>query len=216
MFKKKEEKSLKGVITLGEKISPAYINNKNPKYIEIDNIYYGGLLVIDYPRENTDLILNNLLNTNINMNIPMFYEKQNPYKVIRDLTYNIGNVGVDIKDSSNQNRQDIDIAAFTYNDARYIRKEIQVNNEEIYFLYIYLNIFSEDANELEYLLNKIEGIMHGSGMKTIRANFRQEQVYKACLPIFENSNDIKNVSKRNVLSSRNACYIPVYYLFNIR
>ena len=38
----------------------------------------------------------------------------------------------------NQNRQDIDIAAFTYNDAKYIRKEIQINNEEMYFLYIYL------------------------------------------------------------------------------
>ena len=28
----------------------------------------------------------------------------------------------------NDNRQDIDIAAFTYNDAKYIRKEIQINN----------------------------------------------------------------------------------------
>ncbi|MDR0979156.1 MAG: hypothetical protein LBL91_04400 [Lachnospiraceae bacterium] len=216
MFKKSNENNLNGVIGVEEIIAPSYISNKNPKYIEIDNVYYAGLLVIDYPRENVDLILNNLLNTNINMNISMFYEKQNPYKVIRDLTYSIGNVGVDIKESANQNRQDIDIAAFTYNDARYIRKEIQVNNEEIYFLYIYLNIFSEDTNELEYLLNKIEGIMHGVGMKTIRANFRQEQTYKSCLPIFENNKDIKNVSKRNVLSSRIACYLSICYLVHIR
>ena len=58
----------------------------------------------------------------------MFYEKQDTYKIIKDITYHIGNVSVDLKEIGN-NRQDIDIAAFTYNDAKYIRKEMQVNNE---------------------------------------------------------------------------------------
>ena len=59
----------------------------------------------------------------------MFYERKDPYKTVKELTYHIGNVGVELKES-NQNRQDIDIAAFTYNDAKYIRKEIQINNED--------------------------------------------------------------------------------------
>ena len=50
------------------------------------------------------------------MNISIFYEKQDSYKTIKDLTYHIGNVGVELKES-NENRQDIDIAAYTYNDA---------------------------------------------------------------------------------------------------
>ena len=95
------------------------------------------------------------------MNISIFYEKQDGYKTIRDLTHHIANVGVDLKEG-NQNRQDIDLAAFTYNDAKYIRKEIQINNEDIYFLYIYLNVFSNDPKEQEYLLNKIEGILQSS------------------------------------------------------
>ena len=90
------------------------------------------------------------------MNISIFYEKQDSYKTIKDLTYHIGNVGVELKESSNQNREDIDIAAFTYNDAKYIRKEIQVNNQDIYYLYIYINIYAEDIKKLEYYLNKIE------------------------------------------------------------
>ena len=92
------------------------------------------------------------------MNISIFYEKQDPYKVIRNLTYHIANVGVDLKEG-NQNKQDIDIAAFTYNDAKYIRKEIQVNNEDLYYLYIYINLFSENIQEQEYLINKVEGIL---------------------------------------------------------
>ena len=94
----------------------------------------------------------------------MFYEKKDSYKTIRELTYYIGNVGVDLK-TLGENRQDIDIAAYSYNDAKYIRKEMQVNNEELYFLYIYLIVYSEKEKELEYLLNKIEGIVQSKGMR---------------------------------------------------
>ena len=180
-------------------IAPAYINSMNPRYVEIDNMYYCSLIVIDYYREYTDLILKNLINTNINMNISIYYEKQDSYKAIKDLTYHIGNVGVELKEV-NRNREDIDIASFTYNDAKYIRREMQVNNQELYFLYIYITVFANKINELEYITNKIEGITESNGMHTIRANFRQEQVLKATMPTIDNCVDIKNASKRNVLT----------------
>ena len=146
---------------------------QNPKYLEIDSLYYSSLIVVNYYREQTDLLLKNLIETNINMNISIFYEKQDSYKTIKDLTYHIGNIGVELKES-NPNKQDIDIATFAYNDAKYIRKEMQVNNEELYFLYIYINIYSKDIKELEYNLNKLEGILQSKGMQTRRATFRQE------------------------------------------
>ncbi len=163
-------------------------------------MFYGGLIVVNYYREQKDLILKTLIETNINMYISIFYEKQDQYKAIKDLTYHIGNVGVDIH-SSNQNREDIDIAVYTYNDAKYIRKEIQVNNEDLYFLYIYVDIYAESIKELEYYLNKIEGIMQSKGMITKRANFREEQLFKSCIPLMENNSDLKNSAKRNILTS---------------
>ena len=164
---------------------------QNPKYLEIDNLYYSSLIVVNYYREQTDLLLKTLIETNINMNISIFYEKQDSYKAIKDLTYNIGNVGSELKDS-NENRQDIEIAAFTYNDAKYIRKEIQVNNEELYFLYIYIILYAKEIKELEYNLNKIEGIAQSKGMQTKRANFRQEECFLAGLPIMENKKFISS------------------------
>jgi len=193
-------KVLKGSFSKKDEISPAYINTKNPKYIEIDNILYSGILIVNYMREYTDLILKKIIDTNLNMNISIFYEKQDSYKVIRDLTYHIANVGVELSEG-NKNRQDIDIAAFTYNDAKYIRKELQVNNEEIYYLYIYINIFSNDMHEQEYLLNKIEGMLQSIGLQTRRANFRQEQSFISCLPLMINHIDVKNAVRRNVLTS---------------
>ena len=173
---------------------------ENPKYIEIDNIYYAGLAVINYYREQSDIILKTLIETNINMNISIFYEKQNSYKVIKDLTYHIGNVGVELKES-NQNRQDIDIAAFTYNDAKYIRKEMQVNNEDLYYLYIYIMVYADKKEDLEYYLNKIEGITQSKGMQTRRTNFREEEIFLSCLPTMNNNKIIKEIAKRNILTS---------------
>ena len=205
--KEKNKNEIKGIFNKKDLISPSYINLNNPKYIEIDNIYYSNLIITNYYHEQNDLLLKSILDSNINMNISIFYEKQDPYKIVKDLTYNIGNVGVDLQ-SKNQNREDIEIAAFTYQDAKYIRREIQVNNEDIYFLYIYLNIYSKDIKELEYSLNKIEGILQSKGMQVRRAFFRQEQTFKACLPLMENNKEIKEIAKRNVLTSSLVCTYP--------
>ena len=191
---------MEGTIFEKDKISPAYINLQNPKYIEIDNTYYSGIMVVDYYREQTDIILKSIIESNINVNISIFYEKQDAYRVIKELTYHIGNVGLEVK-NNNENRQDIDIATSIYGDAKYIRKEMQINNEDMYYLYIYLLVYAEDKKELEYAISKIEGISQSKGLQTRRANFRQEEIFKSCIPIMENNALIKNVAKRNILTS---------------
>ena len=196
---KKEEKIDNGFFYEKDYISPSYINLNNPKYIEIDGVYYSSLLIVNYYREQSELIFKGMIENNINMNLSIFYEKKDSYKTIRELTYHIGNTGVELQ-NSNQNRQDIDIMAFSHNDAKYIRKQIQVNNEDIYNLYTYISIYSKDIKELEYLVNKTEGILQAQGLQPRRAYFRQEQTFKACMPLMENSIDIKNVTRRNVLT----------------
>lgn len=205
-YLKKENKNnfctqlYKGMITEKDVISPSYINMSNPKFIEINGIYYSSLLVVNYNREHNDLLLKDIINTNININLSIFYEKEDVYKVIRELTYHIGNVGLEVRTIA-KDRQDADIAAFTYNDAKYIRKEIQVNNEDLYYLYMYMNLFSDNKKELEYSVNQIEGLCQAKGIITKRAYFRQEDAFIACSPCMENSNLLKEVSRRNVLTS---------------
>ena len=136
----------------------------------------------------------------MNIILSIFYEKQDTYKTIKDLTYFIGNSAVDLKDS-NENREDIELASFSYNDAKYIRKQMQINNEDLYFLSMYIMVFGNSEKELDYLLNKMEGALQSNGISSKRANFREEEVFKSCLPVFFNSKDIKNTSRRNVLTN---------------
>lgn len=181
-------------------ISPSYINLKNPKYLEIDNYYYTGIIAVNYNREYEDLLLRSLIETNINMTISIFYEKLDKFKVLKELTFNIGNVGVELR-HGNENRQDIDIAMTSYNDAKYIRKEIQTKGEDVYYFYIYIVLFEEDKKILKYNVEKIEGLLQSKGIQTKNAIFRQEEMFKSCLPLAYNSNDLKQVAKRNILTS---------------
>ena len=191
---------LGGIFSKKDYLSPSYINLTNPKYIEIDGMYYSGLLVVNYIREQDDLIFKSLINSNTNIYISMYYEKQDTYKVIKDLTYNIGNVKVDLE-KIGESRQDAEIAAFTYNDAKYIRREMQINNEELYFLYTYIMIFAENTKELEYNLNKLEGLLRSRGIQTKKSYFRQEQTFLSCMPLMQNNSDVKEITKRNILTN---------------
>ena len=189
-----------GIISKLDKIIPSYIDNRSPMYLVIDGFLYGGILIVDYYREYDELIFKSLIKSSVDMRISIFYERQDIYKTIKKLTYYIGNVGVDLK-SGNQNREDVDLAAFSYNDAKYIRKEIQVNNEDLYFLYAYVLVKAETEAELNFKINEVESILQASGMQTKKGNFRQLQIFNTCLPLGEQDKGIKSVTRRNVLTN---------------
>ena len=51
-----------------------------------------------------------------------------------------------------------------------------MNNEDIYFLYIYLNIFSEKIEEQEYLFNKIEGVLQSTRNANKKSKFQTRTI----------------------------------------
>ena len=57
------------------------------------------------------------------MNVSLFYEKQDPYKAIKDLTYHIGNVGVDLK-TINENREEFQISENLFNFITNLQDEV--------------------------------------------------------------------------------------------
>lgn len=189
-----------GIFNKKDYLSPSYINLNNPKYIEIDGIYYSGLIIVDYLREQNDLIFKKIIDSNEDLIISIFYEKQDSYKVIKDLTYNIGNVSVDLE-KIGENRQDSEIAAYTYNDAKYIRKEMQINNEDLFFIYTYVLLYSKEKKELKNKTNKIEGLLRSQGLISKKSYFRQEQLFKACMPFLINNKIVKIPARRNILTS---------------
>ena len=181
-------------------ICSSYIDFSNPHHVLIDDLLFGSLLVINYQREMDKIFLDKIMSLDINAQIAMYYDKKNSYEVIKELTYNIGNTGATIK-TTNENQQDIEVIGSTYGDAKYIRKQLQLGDEDLFDLTIYIGVYAQNIDELERDLQRIENVANSSGLTVVRGNFRQEEMLKSMLPALEESNDTKEIAARNVLSS---------------
>ena len=179
--------------------NPLYINLTNPQYIEIDGMFFSSLLIINYNRIFQELIFKNILEINENILISIYIEKNNQYKIIKEIAKNIGNTTVDLE-KINNSRIDIDIAKSSLEDAKYIRKEMQLNNQQLLYFYTYITTYSKNKEELKNQINKIEEILQNSGLKSKKSYFRQEQTILANLPLNKNNYDIKRAVKRNILT----------------
>lgn len=179
--------------------NPLYINLTNPQYIEIDGMFFSSLLIINYNRIFQELIFKNILETNENILISIYIEKNNQYKIIKEIARNIGNTTVDLE-KINNSRIDIDIAKSSLEDAQYIRKEMQLNNQQLLYFYTYITTYSKNKEELKNQINKIEEILQNSGLKSKKSYFRQEQAILANLPLNKNNDDIKKAVKKNILT----------------
>ena len=179
--------------------NPLYINLTNPQYIEIDGMFFSSLLIINYNRIFQELIFKNILEINENILISIYIEKNNQYKIIKEIARNIGNTTVDLE-KINNSRIDIDIAKSSLEDAQYIRKEMQLNNQQLLYFYTYITTYSKKKEELKNQINKIEEILQNSGLKSKKSYFRQEQTILANLPLNKNNDDIKKAVKKNILT----------------
>lgn len=176
-----------------------YINLTNPQYIEIDKKYYSSLLIVNYSREFNELIFKNILESNEDILISIYLEKKNQYKIIKEISQNIGNTTIDLE-KINNSRIDIDIAKLSLQDAQYIRKEMQLNNEQLLYLNVYITTYANSKKELKNKINKIEEILQSSGMKSKKSLFRQEQTLLSNIPINNNNSDLIKATKRNILT----------------
>lgn len=183
-----------------DRVCSSYLQFENPKWIEIDGMYYASLLVIHYQREMEGLFLDALLTLDLDLQISMFYTKRPTYEVIKELTYRIGNTGASLR-TSQENQQDIDIMGNTYQDAKYIRKQLQLGEEELFDISLYLGTFASSPEELEQNLQRMESIAIGVGLTTIRATFRQEEAFKTVMPFLQENAELQGLTARNVLSS---------------
>ena len=179
--------------------NPLYINLTNPQYIEIDGMFFSSLLIINYNRIFQELIFKNILEINENILISIYIEKNNQYKIIKEIAKNIGNTTVDLE-KINNSRIDIDIAKSSLEDAKYIRREMQLNNQQLLYFYTYITTYSKNKEELKNQINKIEEILQNSGLKSKKSYFRQEQTILANLPLNKNNADIKKAVKKNILT----------------
>lgn len=193
-----------------KKIYPTYLDNSNFRYAIVDNILIASLIISDYPRNAKFMQILEALPKNIKYDMSIHVKKQDTKQVLKDITYSIANTLSEIN-TINKNQLDIDILDKTKTDAERLRYDIQINNEEIYKVYIILTIYivcEEGDTKLFSILKTIESSLYSKQLSTKYANFRQIQAYTSTLPLNTVAAELVINNSRNFTTSSVANIYP--------
>lgn len=186
---------------------PEVLDTTNPNFITTENKYIACLMVSGYANEMESVFLDKLLSLEIDLQLSMFYERKSTTEVVKKITYYIGNTGSEMKHTGD-NQADSDLMSTSYSDAKYIRKQIQVGGDDMYYIYIYISIYADSEEKLKHDIERVQGIASGIGLSTRKSTFRQKDIFYSCMPIFKNDLEVKKYIKRNVLTSGLVCTYP--------
>ena len=110
----------------------------------------------------------------------------------------------------NDNQLDFEIMKKYKDDARLLRKEIQINNQEIYFINIYITFYSSNLKKLIKNQTEFRIKLFSKRILSNIANFRQLQCYLANLPFNNISNNFLKSSYRNITTDALVNFFPFY------
>jgi len=197
----------RGMVSLIDIISPSAVDTTNPGRIIADGMHCAALLVVSYPYERDAGWLSDIINYGEGVEVSIFYEPLDKSKVVKEITYMIGETGAKRK-AIGENQSDVDIVDTALGHARYMRRQMSLHNEDPYYLYILVLVYAESAELLEERLKSVEGALGGQDILTRRADFRHEEGFFACLPLHMISPGLKKACRRNALTMGLASTYP--------
>lgn len=196
-----------GIVKIPDLICPSSVDTTNPNYVVIDGTYISTLLIVSYPYQRTAGWLSDLINHGEGVEVNIYYEPLEKSKVIKDLTYMIGTTGAKRRNIG-ENQSDVDVIDTSLGHARYMRQQMQTENEDPYYIYILVSVYGETAEILEERMKAVESRLDSLDILSRRADFRHESGFKACIPTLQITSDLKRSTARNSLTSGVASTYP--------
>ena len=183
---------------------PSYISFEKPQYIEMEDKFCSGLYILDYAKKYNSLILKEILNLKIECYVNIYINKEDKIAAIKDITEYIG-IGEVEKEKT---KEEIDILSSVILDAKEIRRKLQLENDELHSICIYIMCKSKSKEELAKNIEYIKNKLFLSGMIAKKTNFRQKELFKVSMPLNNNEGILKEVSSRNILTSTLVGFYP--------
>lgn len=182
-------------------------------YIRIDSKVITTLFIVGYP-VNIQMFqifdeLNNIGENEMSIHI----KKQDKADFLKNLTKIIASSKEELI-STHENRIDSDTLNNKINTAKKMRHAIQVENEDIYQITMYLTIVANNVENLKFKQKEIVNYMYAKQIILKPANFRQKEAYLAGIPLNYNNKKAENSAIRFVTSSTLALLFP-YYTNNV-
>lgn len=192
-----------------DSIYPSYIDNTDFRYIKLDDKYIASIIIYDFPKYNTFLSIIESIPRDIEYTMSIYVKKQDTYKILKELTYSISTSKSEIK-TAKSSQIDIDIITKSQDDANLLRKEIQINNQEIFYINFILTFYSNNSDELLKILKRFQSRLYSKQIYSKIANFRQLDEYILSLPLNRKDNILLKQNFRNLTTNATCNIFPFY------
>lgn len=196
-----------GSVGIIDIITPSAVDTRLADCIIVDGMFISTILIISYPYERTSGWLADLINYDEGVEVNVFYQPLDKAKIIKELTYMIGTTKAKRKNIG-ENQSDVDIIDTSIGHAQYMRAQMQLENEDPYYLYIVVSVYADSKQKLDEKLLAVESKIGAMDIISRRADYRHENGFLSCLPIHMFSDDLKNSTARNALTSGIASTYP--------
>lgn len=170
---------------------PEIIDNTNFRYIVVDNKYVSSMCIKTLPEKIYFLDIIKDIKKDVDYDMSIYIKKLDSVKILNDITYNLASNQGELY-TINKNQRNIDIIQKTNEDAKKLRKKIQVENQEIYDITIIFTFYSYDLNQLLKILSSIKAKFYSRQISADITNFRHLEFYLSNLPLGIDSNKLNN------------------------
>lgn len=192
-----------------DSIYPSYVDNTDFRYIKLDDKYIASIIIYDFPKYNTFLSIIESIPKDIEYTMAIYIKKQDTYKILKELTYSISTSKSEIK-TAKSSQIDIDIITKAKDDANLLRKEIQINNQEIFYINFILTFYSNNSDELLKILKRFQSRLYSKQLYSKIANFRHLDEYILSLPLNRKDSNLLKQNFRNFTTNAICNIFPFY------
>lgn len=178
-------------------------------YINIDDIYTSTLIIMDYPQVFKNFEITDILNDLVKGQVTIFLSRQDKIELLKQLTKIIA-MSKEEMITTYENRIDRDILLNKAEMARKLRNEIQVNNEEVYKLSIYITISDKDLTSLKYRQKQILNYLYTKQIIVRPANFKQKEAYITSIPLKIQDKMLEDITTKYMTTGSISNIFPFY------
>lgn len=195
------------IIPSAEFFAPKRMDFSHGNYLCIDGLYYAYLLVPadGYATQVPAGWLSLLVNAGDGIDLDMFLTRQPKERIIQKVGQQLRINRSKLKDASDTNTDfdDIDNAI----RSGYFLKEGLANNEDFYYLNLFITITAPSVEDLEWKTNEMKKLLLSQDMGIGTCLFQQEQAFLTTLPLVSMDKGLYERGKRNLLTRGAAsCY----------
>ncbi len=191
---------MKGVTALRDFIAPSSIEFSTG-FFQLGTRMARTFYVYGYPRSVNTGWISTMVNLDEVMDISMFIYPVESQVVMENLRKKVGQLEADIQINAEKGRVRDPGTQAAIIDAEEMRDKLQVGEERFFRFGLYMTVYANSMDELDYVTHKIESMLGQQLVYSKVATSQQEQAFNSTVPQFSDQLQIRRNFSTGALST---------------